>query len=335
MHLRSKITLAFTLFISVLFANEYTDNVEIVRQYYPNVYKSIEDQSQQKWGNLPEKRTQMFNEQINAFLSIAESNSIINESALTDAILKYSLPNERDNNEKIVDDLSIDNPFPYLMCDWINVKNEYLKSGNKLEQLQIKQVRDYKPMNVGIRLGLGMGKMNGVDKVEGVTSDLGVAVDFGVVFIYQKNDFFLQSEVLASLLMSEVKKGSESHRLNPVSLYLQVHAGLDKEINKDLNFVIGVGGFGGYINTTTRSSDYYDYDYDYYRDITTRNSDDSFYPQEEDFKKFNYGVSALVGLEYKSMQFSVIPSLGLADLSKDGLGFKTRGLVFSATFLFF
>lgn len=82
---------------------------------------------------------------------------------------------------------------------------------------------------------------------------------------------------------------------------------------KNLNFVYGIGPFMG-IGSGGGDGDISSYDYD----------DGSMQLSKLDIDKFNVGLFAMLGFEYKVISFSVIYDYGFANLSKSG-AMRTSG----------
>lgn len=101
-----------------------SDNLNVVRNHYPEIYTSIQQSIGQQWDDPQVKQT-VLEGQAKAFLALAESQNPMDSGVLAEAILNNSLPNMKEYNTRILNDLSIENPFPLLKCDWFKVKAYY------------------------------------------------------------------------------------------------------------------------------------------------------------------------------------------------------------------
>jgi|GEM_PF-4275387 len=101
-----------------------SDNLNVVRTHYPEIYNSIQDAARQQWDDA-QVRQAVMEGQAKAFLALAESQDPMESGVLAEAILNNSLPNQKEYNTRILNDLSIENPFPLLRCDWFKVKAYY------------------------------------------------------------------------------------------------------------------------------------------------------------------------------------------------------------------
>lgn len=123
-------TRIFLLSLAILcstFMKAQNDEHHVMMQY-PEVYQSINayvDQNVRGQMNAQAKQ-----EQYTAFLDLAESTEQVQDEAMTNAILKWSLKSETAYNRNIIDDQSIENPFPFLRCNWYAVRAEYGKAIN-------------------------------------------------------------------------------------------------------------------------------------------------------------------------------------------------------------
>jgi len=116
------LTVIFCFFTLSVWAQ--SDNLDVVKNHYPEVYASIQDAARQQWDDA-QVRQAVVEGQAKAFLALAESQEPMNSGVLAEAILNNSLPNQKENNTRILNDLSIENPFPLLKCDWFKVKAYY------------------------------------------------------------------------------------------------------------------------------------------------------------------------------------------------------------------
>lgn len=120
----NNVFLTLILCISSLSVWGQSDNLNVVRNHYPEIYTSIQQSAGQQWDD-PQVKQAVIEGQAKAFLALAESQNPMDSGVLAEAILNNSLPNMKDHNTRILNDLSIDNPFPLLKCDWFKVKAYY------------------------------------------------------------------------------------------------------------------------------------------------------------------------------------------------------------------
>jgi len=115
---------------------QQTDYLSIVQQYYPQIYTTIQETVGKQWDDAQVRRTVMEG-QAKAFIEIAESQVPMNETLLAEAIINNSLPGMKEYNTRVLDDLSIENPYPILKCDWFKVKGYYDRRVGTSEQYAV------------------------------------------------------------------------------------------------------------------------------------------------------------------------------------------------------
>jgi len=119
--------------------------LDIVKTRYPLIYTYIVDDADKQWGDKRAKQM-IAEEQARAFLSIAQPKRALDSRLLGEAIVNNSLPGSRDYNIKIINDRELENPYGFLYCDWVKVKeyynNEILSPGSMSRQAQ-EPKRDY------------------------------------------------------------------------------------------------------------------------------------------------------------------------------------------------
>lgn len=120
----NNVFLTFIFCIFTLSAWAQSDNLSVVRDHYPEIYASIQDAARQQWDDA-QVRQAVMEGQAQAFLALAESQDPMDSGVLAEAILNNSLPGQREHNTKILNDLSIENPFPLLKADWFKAKTFY------------------------------------------------------------------------------------------------------------------------------------------------------------------------------------------------------------------
>ena len=126
----------YNLFLILLgltstFAFSQTRNISTVRTQYPEVYNSIEASAKRQWGDNDKVVQSVVEGQVDAFISILDLND--SESVeFTDAIIKNSLPDTKDQNIRAIKNYRGTDLFYNLKCDWYNVESDYRKS-NKMK----------------------------------------------------------------------------------------------------------------------------------------------------------------------------------------------------------
>lgn len=105
-------------------ASAQTD-VEYVKNQYPEVYIDIYENAVFKFRNNEALQEKNIQEQVYSFLQLAENMNKVDDAAMTDALLRWSRDGQEANNRAVIEDLSIENPFLHLRCDWIMVKTHY------------------------------------------------------------------------------------------------------------------------------------------------------------------------------------------------------------------
>lgn len=140
-----------------------------------------------------------------------------------------------------------------------------------------------------------------------IKSKLGFHVGAVLQYNFSNSGFFLQPELLYSNLglKAEAKLAvagggiySESDKLNLHYLQLPVYAGYKINAGLGLNILLGVGPYIGY---------------------GISGNDDVF---DGMYKRFDFGLSAMGGVQYNSLQITLGYDLGLIDLI-DAPGWKT------------
>lgn len=114
--------------------------LDIVKSRYPLIYTYIMDEAEKQWGYNKNTGQREAEDQAKAFLSIAEAKRPLDSRLLSEALINNSLQGAKDYNIKIINDRTIDNPYAFLYCDWLKVKeyynNEVLSPGSMSRQVQ-------------------------------------------------------------------------------------------------------------------------------------------------------------------------------------------------------
>lgn len=113
-------------------------DVDYVKSQYPEVYNDIYSRAIAKYSDvaLQEKSIQ---EQVYSFLELAESDSPVDEAMMTESLLKWSTPGYEDYNQNIIEDTTVENPFPQLRCDWILARIHYNRVKSGIDKYSDKQ----------------------------------------------------------------------------------------------------------------------------------------------------------------------------------------------------
>lgn len=330
-------------------------NLEVVRKFYPQIYTSIEEEAMKQWANDPKILIFVMEGQADAFIQIAESQARIDHVAMTNSLLYGSIKNEEEYNRGIIDDLSIENPYPLLRCDWYIVKTRYEKTKNIQPQTNHQpnnsQTQEKKPFgNDGIYTSIDANtkkdtKNNTYSKKERKFYAGGTSFDFILSNITGLNDwgdnanpgkglefrvwgrqpfgktFFGMTEFSVNFIHHSIDD-SFNHingNLNQAYFKTAFLSGIYQHLSSTTTLIIGIGGFTG-LNFSTVSQ----YDRD----------EQDAYPSSEDLKRFNYGFSGLTGIQCKRYEFALRGDWGMGDMSRDDFNFKTRTISISVGYLF-
>lgn len=115
--------------VGVLFAHIMAwgqSSSQMLKRDYPQVYSSIVENVDRQWGDKSNVKDNLIESEANAFYSMINLDSWDWE-VLTKAVITFSYPGKQSSNEKIIKDSSIQNPLPFLRCDWYKVKTYYQK----------------------------------------------------------------------------------------------------------------------------------------------------------------------------------------------------------------
>jgi opacity protein-like surface antigen len=158
----------------------------------------------------------------------------------------------------------------------------------------------------GVKGGLNASNLTGYSEIHNLLSEIGLGdlksqskLGFHVGAVAQIGlpaNFFIQPELLYSSLGVKIKMDSEllgeaskSNNLN--YLQLPVYAGYKFNAGLGLDIIVGVGPYIGYGISAT--NDWFN---------------------KDSFKKFDYGLSALAGIQFEKFQITAGYDFGLNDI---------------------
>jgi len=340
-------------FIPILAQMNETDTV---KKYYPEVYVSIENLATELYADNPNLVKQVINGHSKAFLGIAETTEPIDENAMTNSILRYSLKGQYAYNKQIIGDLSIENPFPYLRCNWYMVRKEYEETKNIIDNGENSPMHLYYPdknpysgyevpdledskrkeqkkkigpdkkknkFRKGIKFNIGTTYYTDSEMKREASSGIKYSsnIDVGYVFNFQeKGGFFHQYEI--TIFSIDFMKVNDMYYSESFTLYrmggkISAIAGFYHQFSPKIKLTGSAGLFGSYHSSAEKN----DYDTDYY-------------PDSDNLAALNYGIAVSFGLESKESQFTIAFNIGLNDLSKDKFDLRSRSLQLSYAFIF-
>lgn len=355
-----KLSLTVIIFIlSILSVYTQSNSINIVKEYYPQIYNSIKTETEKQWSNDKNLLNAVMEGQARAFLEMAESQRQIDPVAMTNALLYGSLPNEEEYNRRIIDDLNITNPYPLLKCNWSIVKTQYEKTKNiisgthsdknKSKPMPSENMDKFKDEIYGGESKHS--KKKETDKNTFISGKEikfytgGASLDFirstitglnnwwrnanpgkGLEFRFWGRQpfgkaFFAMSEMSANFIHHSINDSYNelNGSVNQSYLKTSLFLGIYPHLSPTTTLIIGAGGFVG-MNFSTSSQ--------YGRD------DSDAYPSSEDLDIFNYGFSGLIGIQYKRYEFAFRGDWGMADMSRDDFNFKSRTIAISVGYLF-
>ncbi len=161
-------------------------------------------------------------------------------------------------------------------------------------------------LNMGVKLGINLSSMPGYSdythykmdqtQTNWTVSDYSIADIFlphiGAVVQYTfPLNFFVQPELLFSLQGCNEKTSDGSNKIWLGYLKLPIYAGYKIQTSDKMNILLGVGPYAAY---------------------GIEGSDRAF-GDNGDFKRFDAGISALVGMEYKQIQLNAAFDRGFVD----------------------
>lgn len=101
-------------------------NLDYAKKQYPDIYNGIYNRATSAFSDS-ESQEKAINEQVFAFLDLAENENNISNDAMTEALLRWSIAGYEDYNQNTIEDLTIENPFPLLHCDWVLARLHYYR----------------------------------------------------------------------------------------------------------------------------------------------------------------------------------------------------------------
>lgn len=356
-----KLSLTVIIFIiSILSVYTQSNSINIVKEYYPQIYNSIKTETEKQWSNDKKILNTIMEGQARAFLEMAESQTQIDPVAMTNALLYGSLPNEEEYNRRIIDDLNITNPYPLLKCNWSIVKTQYEKTKNIIPGTHSDKNMP-KPMpsenmdkfkdeiyGGGIRSSKkskATGKASGLAKNRefykgGISLDLGLSsitglsdwdrnANPGKLFEASfwlrnnwSNSYFLSVHYSSAFIHHSVTDNynNKTGNLDQFTQNAYLYFGFYYHLSSSTTLLLGLGGFAG-VNLATDKAAYIVEEVD-------------IHPNSNDLSEFNYGLSGLLAIQVNRYEFALRPNWGLADMSRDSYGFKSRTISLSIGYLF-
>lgn len=356
-----KLVLTAILILIGLSVYSQSKNIDIVKEYYPHIYISIKNEAEKDKLKNKAALTSQMEQQSTAFLQIAESKILIDPDAMTDALLLESLNGEREYNRSVIDDLDIKNPYPLLRCNWYGVKTHYDKiknskapyttplttntkttesvntdkyqdeiygnerkysTGNKNVSTPVTPPKDKDETNWGISANIGLSSITNLKNWDR-NAKSGKAL--GVRFWgrnYHGSMFFIMAEVSFDFIHHSIYDSytNKEGNLNQSYMNTRLIYGIYRDLSPSTTLLFGFGGFAG-VNFSTKH--------------TGEGIDDyEIFPSNNALTEFNYGLSGLLGIRWNRYEFALRPDWGLADISRDGLGFKSRTISLSVGYLF-
>jgi len=314
------------------------NETDTVKKYYPDVYTNIRDLALELYADNPDLVKQVINGHSKAFLDIAETTDPVNDNAMTNALLRHSLKGQYAYNKRIIDDISIENPFPYLRCNWYMVLKEYEETkyliGEKEEKLNVERTsskdpyypekdvgnsREDKQKNLFLGIKVGMGKLllDNFGEFSQYKTNIYDAYQLSFFLKGKSNLVFFQTEIECKhtklAVNREFFEGAYS-RLTYIGTSFIL--GLEHQLSRSTSVFYGAGGFFDMrIPTTKMRKIPHNYSY---------RIDD-----------LNYGFAASLGLEISRIQISLKGLWGMHDISETGINVKTRSLFMSIAYKFF
>ncbi len=214
------------------------------------------------------------------------------------------------------------------------MKNYYLKTLSFLVAFVFVAGIAQAQVKFGIKAGVNFSSLMGFEDNlvtgdgEKMSTEMLVGYQGGLSLHIGMGSFFFQPELEYSLQGTAAKLESEaddeeieSENLKLHYIKLPMYLGYKYGLNMDSDILFGIGGYAGYLV-----------------------SEDKFY-KDLKLKSFDYGLSAMVGVDYVNMSFSLSYDLGLVDLigrdgwselkqEKDLSGLKNSCIKVSASYYF-
>lgn len=356
-----KLSLTVIIFIlSILSVYTQSNSINIVKEYYPQIYNSIKTETEKQWSNDKNLLNAVMERQARAFLEMAESQTQIAPVAMTNALLYGSLPNEEEYNRRIIDDLNITNPYPLLKCNWSIVKTQYEKTKNiisgthsdknKSKPMPSENMDKFKDEIYGggiksSKKSKATGKASGLAKNRefykgGISLDLGLSSITGLsdwdrnvnpgklieasfwLRNNWSNSYFLSVHYSSAFIHHSVTDNynNKTGNLDQFTQNAYLYFGFYHHLSSSTTLLLGLGGFAG-VNLATDKAAYIVEEAD-------------IHPNSNDLSEFNYGLSGLLAIQVNRYEFALRPNWGLADMSRDSYGFKSRTISLSIGYLF-
>ncbi|PXV63344.1 hypothetical protein CLV62_11461 [Dysgonomonas alginatilytica] len=349
------LTTIFILFVLSVYSQ--SDNINIVKKYYPQIYTSIKNEADKQWVKDQKILKAIIEGQATSFIQIAESQAKIDPIAMTNALLFGSLDGEEEYNKTILDDLRIENPYPLLRCNWYKVKDQYDKTKNiktsadifvpdnqktavtenndiykdeiyGKERIYSKNknssisTKDRKFYESGLGLGLGLSTISNLSDW-GTNANPGTITEIRgwVKMPNKKQRFFGLMELSIGYIHHSLYDFYYNTNSNIDQFYIgtRMMYGYHKNLSPTTSFSIGLGGFL-IVNMLSNENKY--------------KKEKNGSPTSNFLKDINGGLSALFAFEKGRYEFALIPDWGLADMSRDGSDFKSRTISLSISYLF-
>ncbi len=206
----------------------------------------------------------------------------------------------------------------------------------------------------GLRLGLGASTLTGldrrtslpVDKLEDLSSGYRFSWDVGMSLQLGWGDgYVVQTDLLAGMQGAKVKgvyqQGSEVDRISISNMQLAITCGKKIHLNDKVRFIITAGPYLGY-DMTSEGNGYSDGngisdgDYDMFamtKSATTKsvtiNTDD-----QDIFRRTDFGMMVIAGIETGGVQIAFAPQFGLTNLSENNPKVSHRVYKLALTYYF-
>lgn len=201
----------------------------------------------------------------------------------------------------------------------------------------------------GLRGAIGISKLSGMKSYESASiipgsgivttapysSNVLPAWDIGFSLQHGRNSFFAQIDYIVTfqntgLRNAYINDNDKIKRISCMYVNLAVNFGTKWIINDDYRLLFGLGpyagvDFDGIITGNDRSYGKNSADYPY---------DGELEMNDADYKKFDWGASILLGLEYQHYQFALNYYHGLNNIVYDDSPLRNRALKLSVVYFF-
>lgn len=336
-----KLILTTILALLILAVHAQSDTTAIVREHYPLIYKTIQQESERSFPNNIDLRTSNIDLESKYFLRIAESRKPLDAVALTEALLYGSIAGEEQHNIGIINDTDIENPYPLLRCNWYVVNKEYgklsknwgenlldgkatllnnkiPKAANDTEKLKIGAMSVY--ASAGITY---LRPVKGFQTIEnsGMFFDLGWSVKGGGdnVFLMWQNSLEFVSYYSIYKQLESLGNTYFIAKRNEFNLTGYLYYGGYFHVSNS-SMILIAGGAGGGLSLFN------------YKWMTNNKA----YPAEESSKKIysNWALSGLVAFQHRRSEFTVRYNWGVNHISIFEKLSQSRTLILSVGYLF-